>query len=290
VSNDLAYLGRSLYNDPYLAGSLFEFRIHNTALDAVAVESAYSAGCTGCGTGPALEVNRDTGAVRFTNDLGSQNIVIYQIGSAAGAIDPSKWNSIANTGDADSGGTIDSNDYWQVTTSESTLIAEDDPIGGGGPDDGAPLNASLPLGNFWIKSPYEDLTASITVLDANFNESVLNLPVFYVGNGGESFSRSDFNVDGDIDADDYQILLANHLKTLVGDTAIETFSFGDVDGDLDNDFDDWRLFKTDFIAANGLAAFAALSGAVVPEPSTFVLVSLATVVLLGRSSRQISRR
>lgn len=290
VSNDLAYLGRSLYNDPYLAGSLFEFRIHNTALDAAAVESAYSVGCTGCGTGPALEVNRDTGAVRLTNDLGSQSVVIYNIGSVAGAINPSEWDSIANTGDADSGGTIDADDFWEVTSSETTLISERNPIGAGGPSDGAPLNASLPLGNLWVKSPYEDLTASVTVLDASFNESTLSLPVFYVGNGGESFSRSDFNVDGDIDADDYQILLTNHLKALTGDTAIETFGLGDVDGDLDNDFDDWRLFKSDFIAANGPGAFAALSGAVIPEPSTFALASLAAVVLLGRRSRRFSHR
>jgi hypothetical protein len=44
---------------------------------------------------------------------------------------------------------------------------------------------------------------------------------------------------------------------------------GDLDGDGDNDFSDFRLFQTDYIAANGEAAFAALMN--IPEPTTAIL-------------------
>jgi hypothetical protein len=80
--------------------------------------------------------------------------------------------------------------------------------------------------------------------------------------------RSDFDVDGDLDADDYVRLRAYHLTLLVGDSPLETFAFGDADGDLDNDYSDFRLFKDDYIAAHGAAALNAViaSFGAIPEP------------------------
>ena len=60
---------------------------------------------------------------------------------------------------------------------------------------------------------------------------------------------------------------------------------GDLDGDKDNDFADFEFFKTDFIAANGAAAFAQLTG-VVPEPGTLVL-AVAALVALGLNIRRV---
>lgn len=82
--------------------------------------------------------------------------------------------------------------------------------------------------------------------------------------------RSDFDMDGDVDLDDYSRLRAFHLKTLVGDSPLETFAFGDADGDLDNDYQDFRAFKQDYIAAHGLPAFNALLAkhGILPEPTT----------------------
>jgi hypothetical protein len=66
LSNSLAYLGRSLYPDPYFAGSVNQFTIHDTALTAGEVTAAFTAGPVGGGViGPALEVNRDNGVVRL---------------------------------------------------------------------------------------------------------------------------------------------------------------------------------------------------------------------------------
>jgi hypothetical protein len=86
--------------------------------------------------------------------------------------------------------------------------------------------------------------------------------------------RSDFDRDGDLDADDYGRLRNYHLTPLVGDSALETFSFGDVDGDLDNDYDDFRIFKEDYVAAHGFQQFNAVVAGFeqLPEPSAFALI------------------
>lgn len=287
LATDLNFLGRSLYNgDNDLGGSIFEARIYDNALTPTEVADNFTAGCQDeCGTGPALVINRDTGTAQFTNDLGSQNVVVYSIASAAGVLNPTGWSSIAATGDADSGGSVDADDVWSIDSETRTLLGEQDPLGGGGPDDGAPLVTSLPLGDIWTKSPFEDLTASITVFDG-FNETVVNIPVIYTGNNGEAFRISDLDIDGDSDGDDYVIFKENHLQTLTTDPEalpIDTFVLGDLDGDLDNDFDDFSLFKADFIDANGAAAFQALlAGAPVPEPSTVLILVAGLVPLAWR--------
>ena len=83
------------------------------------------------------------------------------------------------------------------------------------------------------------------------------MPVFFVNGPDDApFSRSDFDLDGDVDTSDYLTLQANHLKNLGGTLHIDTFDVGDINGDLVNDYLDFRMFKADFIAANGAAAFA----------------------------------
>lgn len=89
----------------------------------------------------------------------------------------------------------------------------------------------------------------------------------------------DFNGDGELDTDDYQILLTYHLQDLPGNSAAETYPYGDVDGDLDNDYQDFRLFKSEFMQTHGEAAFAQMSAAYrsVPEPGTIGMALLATI-------------
>ncbi len=143
LSNSLGYLGRSLYPDPYYAGSVNQFAIYDTALTAGEVTAAFTAGPVGGGVlGPALEVNRDTGLVRLTNDTGAISLLKYSIASASGTLNSTTWSPIANTGDSDSGGSFDNNDMWAVTSQTDLLLSEEEPIGGGGPDDGGALTAS----------------------------------------------------------------------------------------------------------------------------------------------------
>ena len=63
-----------------------------------------------------------------------------------------------------------------------------------------------------------------------------------------------------------------------------TYALGDLDGDLDVDGSDFRLFKEGFLAGGG--SLAALQGAIsVPEPSSLALVSLLCLGMVYRSVR-----
>jgi hypothetical protein len=87
------------------------------------------------------------------------------------------------------------------------------------------------------------------------------------------FGRSDLDRDGDLDAGDWMILASNNLTSLVGLTAAEAQTLGDLDYDGDNDFDDFRLFQTDFDAAHGAGSFDLLQQ--VPEPTSVCLLLMA---------------
>ena len=97
----------------------------------------------------------------------------------------------------------------------------------------------------------------------------------------------DFNDDGLVNAADWAIFVPNSFTTFAADPAVTAYMKGDLDGDKDNDFADFKLFKADFIAANGAAAFAAL-GAAVPEPATIALGGLASLALVA-ARRRVAR-
>ncbi len=86
-----------------------------------------------------------------------------------------------------------------------------------------------------------------------------------------AYSRSDIDLDGDVDVNDYVVLKNNLHKTLTGTTAYATSLQGDLDGDLRNNFADYRIFETDYTAAFGSAAFVAMVASV-PEPASVLLV------------------
>jgi hypothetical protein len=182
VSTQFAFLGDSVWNfDPILNGALYEFRIYDDAKSATDVANFFSAGClAGCGN-LYLEVDRDTGVATLFNGLSTKDTITYQISSAKGAINSNSWTPITNNGDQDSGGTIDPDDNWEIVSQTRELLQEQDPVGQGA-EDGVAFNnnASIPLGNIWTKSPFEELVVTLTILDENFIEQQLSLPVFYV--------------------------------------------------------------------------------------------------------------
>jgi len=98
--------------------------------------------------------------------------------------------------------------------------------------------------------------------------------------------RADLTDDGLIDPADWMKFRANHITDISVYGPLERALRGDLDGDGDNDFFDFRLFKTDYIAANGAAAFAALQN--VPEPPAMLLAVLATTAALitGHTTRK----
>lgn len=80
----------------------------------------------------------------------------------------------------------------------------------------------------------------------------------------------DFNSDGAVDLQDYNILLANFLESF---PPVESFSMGDNNGDGTVDLTDFSEFRLAFEAANP-------GSAAVPEPSTMMLTVLGSIVSL----------
>jgi hypothetical protein len=94
-------------------------------------------------------------------------------------------------------------------------------------------------------------------------------------------ARADLNDNGMLDPGDWTIFNANHLTNLAPYNELEQSLRGDLDGDGDNDFDDFRLFQSDYDNANGAGAFAALRA--VPEPGAAALMTLG---IAGGAARQ----
>lgn len=273
------WLGRSQWPDPLYDGLIDEFRIYDHALTPAEVSTSSTTGPDPAPL-PMLVVNRGTGGISLANQTaGNVQIKGYSVTSAAAALNPAAWTSI------DAGNVFDPDGTWSTQSSTSMNLAES--VTSGILDGGtlAPA-ASRGIGMPWIKTPIEDLAFSFTLGDGTTGFG----QVQYVGNGGMPYGRSDLNGDGTVDVADWALFLPNSFTTFAGETAVGAYLKGDLDGDLDNDFRDFLLFKADFIAANGAGAFAALISGV-PEPSSLVLLVTASAMLLGvRRDRQVTRR
>ena len=191
---------------------------------------------------------------------------------------------IANFYDANSGGSFDNDDNWIVLSAAGSKddLSEFEFDGGMGGVLGAGGTTSLALSNggLWRKSIYEDVQIIAKLADGS------NLPVAleYVGNGGVAFRRSDFNFDGNINIADWNIFLTNNGTNMSTLSDAESYARGDLNGDQLSNHTDFRLFKTDFNAANGAGAFEALAS--VPEPSTLMLMLFGCAALVRRKSRR----
>ena len=229
---------------------------------------------------PALTVDRDTGAMTLSNSMSAAQIVEYSIISENGTVDPNNWKSVSGNYDADNGGSFDPDDNWDITTSTAFELSESQagPTGDGGSLGGSPL--VLSSGGGWVQSPDELLRMELVL----FGGELMSVPVTFVGNGGTPFERSDLNFDGKVDPKDWPTFRDNNLEDLSDRSPAQAYGRGDLDGDGDNDVFDFRLFKDDFEAAQGLGSFAAMIGQV-PEPSSILLVSLAGVLFLGTRYR-----
>jgi glucose/arabinose dehydrogenase len=216
-------------------------------------------------------VDRDTGVITITN-ITSESIEFssLEITSAFGAINPAALTSITDLYDADGNGEIDDNDNWTVTSAagDHSQFREQSTGDPGALAPGQPITFSMPGG--WIPSPTEDLRLTLQLEGGMLTSTTFE----FTGNNGMPYARSDIDTDGALDADDWFLLVANHLTDLSTMSLAEAFSHGDLNGDLENDFDDFSLFKADYIAAHGPAAFEALLRGV-PEPSALLLAVLA---------------
>jgi hypothetical protein len=288
ISNSLAYIGRSLYDqDPYFAGTINEFRIYDNAMTPAEVQASFVAGPTGP-AGPTLTINRNTGAVSFSNLNTSTRVIEYSINSPVGALDPAAWQPVQGRLDAPltgGNGSFDGDDSWFVGMQTVNSLAEAMGFDGTA-DDGALLGAtSVALGSgVWEKYYQEDVYATLRVRIDATTSMVIPADVVFTGNSGQAYKRSDLNFDGAINGNDWLLFRTNALTTLTpGLNDVQSYPLGDIDGDQDVDFSDFRLFQGDFVAANGAAAFEALLAGV-PEPGS------AALVVMGMAAELIRRR
>jgi hypothetical protein len=119
-------------------------------------------------------------------------------------------------------------------------------------------------------------------------EFFIGVASYINGPAGMSYSRSDLNADGNVNANDWGFFYPNMLANLSAMTAYERAIRGDLDLDGDNDVFDFALFKADYDAVNGAGAFKEMLAGV-PEPATAVLVFLAALAACASRSRRRSK-
>jgi hypothetical protein len=291
------WLGRSNWTaDSNLGGNFQEFRIYDNAMTAAEVYQRYVAGPDEPIV-PTVELNRDTGEINLLNQETAVRVVTYSLTSPAGTLNIANWRSITDNADANSGGSFDPNHAWmELSAAGSTQdFSEADFSGGSAPfgglfGTGGTTNYQLGTGGAadsqraWRKSFYEDIAIQMRLADG----SAIPVTVKYVGNNGQSQRRSDLNFDGQINLADWNLFLAGNGTNLSTMTLHESYIRGDINGDLANNYTDFRLFKADYNIANGAGAFEALVG--VPEPATFALFLLGGLALLPARSRRVWRR
>jgi len=273
ITDNNNWLGRAQWGDPLFDGLIDEFRIYDSALTAAEVAANFTAGPDPAPV-PTLTVDRSTGVISLTNQSGgSLNVTGYSI-TSGGGLKPASWTSI------DAGNVFDPDGTWTASSSTATNIAES--VTSGATNGGALANnGSASIGAAWRRTPIQDVAFTYALAGGTTGSGL----VVYTGTAAP---RSDFNDDGLVNAADWALFVPNSFKTFAADPAVTAYLKGDLDGDKDNDYADFKLFKADFIAANGEAAFAAL-GAAVPEPATLALGGLASLALVA-ARRRASRK
>ena len=267
VSNEVnSWLGRAQWNDALIDGFYDEFRIYDHALSDAEVTASSAAGPVESIV-PTLVVNRDTGAITLGNQTSTAfSVTSYSINSPAGALKPPAWDPIAPA------------NGWTIQTQTATELEES-----GGTAQAVASGGSISLGNAWTTTPIEDLTFSFNLSGGGSGLGFVE----YEGNGGVPNGRSDFDTDGTVDVDDWVTFLNGHGDNLAGLSDVAQYLKGDLNGDNATNHADFLLFRSDFIADNSVAAFAALTASV-PEPSAMALAAFASLaVLCGRSRRSV---
>jgi hypothetical protein len=94
----------------------------------------------------------------------------------------------------------------------------------------------------------------------------------------------DLDADDDLDLDDFSIYLAGLHADLTGLTPEQARMRGDLNGDLQNDFHDFVIFRSYYDLVHGTGTFAALLTAV-PEPATWAMLVLGGIVRSSGFSR-----
>jgi hypothetical protein len=219
-------------------------------------------------------VNRDTGSITLTNNTtAAVNLTALTINSPFGAINPTALTPITGHYDSTGNGSVDGNNPWQITSAAGNNVTFTEVTTGDAGTLGVGQQVVLSAGDGWLKSPTEDLGLSLLV-----NGSPLSTSVSYTGNGAHGFTRSDLNFDGALTAADWSVFLTGAYANLSSLSKAEAYQLGDLNADNLNNFADFRLFKADYDAFNGIGAFAVMAGTV-PEPNAAILAIFAAAAI-----------
>jgi hypothetical protein len=231
--------------------------------------------------GLAAVVDRDTGAITLTNNTGSPiSITSLSISSAFGAIDRSHLTPITGHYDQSGSGLVDNNNNWTITSPAGSYTLFSEASAGDPGTLAAGQQISLSDAGGWIRSPVQDLTLNVQVAGG----SVLSAGVSYIGNNGQPFASGDLDFNGTLDRNDWALFVANASANLAGLSGAQAYGRGDLDGDKDNDFADFRQFKRAFNSVNGVGAFEAMI-AEIPEPAAWQIAALAVAAAVTSRRR-----
>jgi Glucose / Sorbosone dehydrogenase len=97
----------------------------------------------------------------------------------------------------------------------------------------------------------------------------------------------DLTFDEMLAPDDWTLFKSGQGASFNGVTRLQGYQKGDMDGDFDHDLNDFLLFRSAYIAANGATAFDELL-AQAPEPTGLSIAALALLSIVGMSRRRRS--
>ncbi|MCA9184968.1 MAG: LamG-like jellyroll fold domain-containing protein [Pirellulaceae bacterium] len=233
-----------------------------------------------------VQIDRNTGAMVIANNTPTvRQILGYSARSNVGGFDKSQYTTIAGHYDAPANGgngSVDSDDAWTVLSSPTsdTLLAEAELAGGNGGT--LSVGQSISLGSVWHRTPFEDVTFELLLDDG----SRVEIPVLFTG---DEVASGDFDGNGSINSLDWQIYRAGYREDLTGQSQVEAYLHGDLNGDGINNAADFAEFKNIYDAANGAGAFQAMLSSV-PEPSSALTMCLLGLpIVLVRSLRRPTR-
>ncbi len=221
----------------------------------------------------ALVVNRsgpDAGTAYIRADQ-AFSFSEYEIHSPSAALNPDGWDSITSTNG-------DPNDIWTVVAETATSLSEQDGIGGA--DDGVSLSASdqYNLGQAFSILPAFQLDGTTPtnwedagILVFDQSETLLAIGTEYTG---DPVPWGDYNGDLSVDIQDWPLFRAGLGQDYTGLTAAQAYLGGDLDGDFDSDIHDYNVFVE---LAGGTTALFGTNR--VPEPSSVTLIALVALAV-----------
>lgn len=260
----------------------FEFRLQGNndwwwAVDNVRVFTGDNQGADGV---LKAILDRDNGTVTILNNTGSPvQLRGYSLRSEEGAFDEAVANFLSASDSnwvqaTQVGGDV--NDLSELHLSSTTLAA----------------GASIQLGeDVWLRYFEENRDIEFNYLVEGSDDQITGLLEF-VGNGGQSYQFLDLNFDGTVDIDDWTAFIdITDQADLSQLTTAQAYLKGDLNDDGKLSAGDFVAFQREFDAILGAGAFAAaLSGAVVPEPSSTMLGLMALAMVAGAVRWTIGHR